>query len=420
MKFSFVLAFVAIVSLPLAVIAQQTSEVSVTPCNAETSPRPTLRVKQIKADTPTATEQQTFAGPDERPCDNARAESKDVAVQKPATIRFEGLTALTEQDLLRYLRAQRINLSVDLVTDRASVVKAETAIKNVLGDYGHRKAEVTSRLEPRDREPPIVTFVISEGLRFSISQIRFEGNRVFSEQLLALKMKECLAQLDKEAPNVYRSERFEYCLHLLSNSLRSQGYLQARLSEPRVEEVGEALVITVEANEGVLYRLGQLEIEGAYHVALQDIRNLLGMRTGDIANGEKLAKALYEDLRAVYGENGFIKYTAEIQPQFRMDADGGVVDFKITIDEGLRFKLGKISFKGNDLPESHLRQLLLLREGDFFNEKLFAQSVARINDMDWFNQIDKDKDADYRTNEEEGLVNIVIKLTRKDVSRNDQ
>jgi len=127
---------------------------------------------------------------------------------------------------------------------------------------------------------------------------------------------------------------------------------------------------------------------------------------------------MYEDLKAIYGDKGFIQYTAEIDPTFHSDpgAAEGIVDFKLFIEEGPRFRIRKISFKGGDLLESDLRQLLLVREGDVYSQKSFEESIRRINEMGWFNRVDKDKDVDYRTNEEEKLVDVVIKLTRRDIT----
>jgi outer membrane protein insertion porin family len=256
--------------------------------------------------------------------------------------------------------------------------------------------------------------------RLEVAEIRFEGNRVFSASMLTAKMKQCIASFQKDDPNILRSEVFDYCLHGMANYERSQGYLQARFGEPKKQQVGQALVVTIESTEGILYRVGNLEIEGAVHLPEAEIHKMLGMNRGDIASGEKIAKTFYEDVKAIYGDRGFIQYTAEIEPTFNSEpgAAEGVVDFKIIVDEGKQFTLRNISFKGDNLPESEVKQLLLVREGDVYSQKSFEESIRRINETGWFNRVDKDKDVDYRTNEEEKLVDIVIKLSKRDVTLN--
>ena len=253
--------------------------------------------------------------------------------------------------------------------------------------------------------------------RLEIAEIRFEGNRLFAGSVLTARVKQCIAGYQKDEPNIYRSEVFDYCLHGLANYERSQGYLQARFSEPKLQELGQSVIVTIESNEGILYRVGNVAIEGADHVPEAEIREMLGMNRGDVASAEKIAKTLYEDLKAVYGDKGFIQYTAEIDPTFRSEpgAEEGVADFTIIIDEGAQFRVRNISFKGKNLPEGFVRRFLLLREGDVYSQKSFEESIRRINALGMFNRVDKDKDVDYRTNEEEKVVDVVIKLSRLDM-----
>jgi outer membrane protein insertion porin family len=414
MKFSLFFALAVLVNLVPEATAQTVPPVVVVPCLNEASSSPTLRRRQIKPDDQPEREQ-TAALANANPCDNPSATSIGAMPGRPATIGFDGLTAVAESDVRKVLRERGVNRALDSAITSESLADAEVVLKSLLSDNGHRQAAVSSRVDQRTNESPVVTFVISEGPRFNISEIRFEGNRVFSEELLASEVNGCLAKHDKDRRNVYRSELFDYCMHLLANFERSQGYLQARFGEPRIEEVGEELIITISSNEGVLYRLGRVEIEGADHVAEQDVRAMMDIRAGDVVNGEKLAKALYEDLKAVYGEKGFIQYTAEIQPTFHNtpEASEGIVDFMVTVDEGRRFRIRKLAFKGENLPEHELRQMLLQGDGDVYNQKLFEQGVSRINETGLFEWVDKDKDVDYRTNEELDFVDVVIKLTRR-------
>src|SRR5260370_40517717 len=54
-----------------------------------------------------------------------------------------------------------------------------------------------------------------------------------------------------------------------------------------------------------------------------------------------------------------------------------------------------------------------MNEGDIYNQSNFEFSVLRLNQLGYFNPIDKDKDADFRTNEEEGLVDVTLKVSEK-------
>jgi hypothetical protein len=48
------------------------------------------------------------------------------------------------------------------------------------------------------------------------------------------------------------------------------------------------------------------------------IRNVIGLKPGDVADGQRIGKSLLKNLKA-YGGQGFIQYEAEPTPSFRDD-----------------------------------------------------------------------------------------------------
>src|SRR5213080_4628723 len=54
-----------------------------------------------------------------------------------------------------------------------------------------------------------------------------------------------------------------------------------------------------------------------------------------------------------------------------------------------------------------------MNEGDIYNQNTFEFSVIRLNQLGYFNPIDKDKDVDFRTNDEEGTVDVTVKVAEK-------
>jgi outer membrane protein insertion porin family len=415
-KLSLTLMIVGLLSFTSAALSQTVQSPVITkPCAGDELPgRPTLKVRRPADEKPSpANGDETVAG--EEPCDPARKEADSAANQKAAKVSFEGLSSISESDLRKLLREKRIAVSTEPSLETESVKKAEQAIREFLVSRGHMHAEVSSRLDKVGDDGRNLTFVVSEGPRLRIAEIRFEGNRIFSSQLLVEKMKEYLAGFEESRHAGYDAEIFDYCLHRLNNFVRGQGYLQASFRDPKIEESNGGLIVTVFGNEGALYRLGKLEVEGSSLLSPEQIVAMLGQKSGDIANGERLSKFLYEELKAYYGERGYIQYTAEVTPEFnlRPGESEGVVDLEVGIDEGRRFRLFAIDFQGSNLPEKELQQLMPLHKGDVYNQRLFEESIHRLNNTGLFEEIDPDKDADFRTNEEEGLVQIVVKLTTK-------
>lgn len=341
-------------------------------------------------------------------CDEALAEIERLKASRTA-IRFEGLRTFGDFELLKVLREAGVGTDGTLPFTPDLVNKAKTAIQDHLASRGHSHATIVAEV---DEDSRALNLVIDEGKRISIAEIRFEGNKVFSSEQLGSQMNQCLADYKDYG---YDAEIFEDCLHRLENFVRSKGYLQATFDDPEKKETEDGLVMTIHANEGFLYRLGKMTIEGSTFFSSERIRAALALQKGDIADGGKIGKALFEDLKRQYGNNGYIQYTADINPTFRNNprhVDEGIVDVDVMIDEGKQFKLRSIKLLGSELPQKQLRDLLLIRDGDIFNQQLYDDWVEKLNASDLLDSIDWTRDADFRTDEEHGLIDIVIKLNR--------
>ena len=327
------------------------------------------------------------------------------------TMKFEGLVNSKESDLRRYLEEQQEDVKKSFLSPGPEYFDAVAAlIKTYLAASGYLNAKVSLRAAQANGESFEVVFLIDEGVRPSISEYRFEGNRVFSSATLAENLRECMMRYARDH---YESEISEYCIRKLADYERGSGYLQAHFGDPKIVDVNGGLVITIPAEEGVLYRVGDIKFDGDLLTPADKLPALCPIKKGDIANGELLAKWLFQDLKQLYGERGYIQYTAEVNPQFRTPPGAeGVVDLAITIDAGRRFKVHRIRFAGDNIPDN-LLELMLLHDCDIYDQSLFEKSIDKLNNTGLFEFIDKDKDTDYESNEEEGLLDITIKLTRK-------
>ncbi|HVQ39904.1 MAG TPA: outer membrane protein assembly factor BamA [Pyrinomonadaceae bacterium] len=353
-------------------------------------------------------------------------------------LQFDGLKSVPESDVLKAFRERRVGISKESIYDP---VKARTAIrvlKELLAAKGHPNATIEQRREEVSNTSTALTFVVNEGERVRVVEIQFEGNTVFSDGALrgAMKyVKEAGLITRFKGQDILHREKLDFDLRNVDNYMRSKGYLQARHGEPRVESTGprrtgfpilplpllssvdEGLRVTVPIVEGKLYRIGEMKIEGNSIFSEPSVRAVIGLNKGDVANGEKIGKALFENLKKYYGQQGFIEYTAEPTPAFKdnpQKPEEGIVDFVITIEEGKQFSLRRLEFIGNTFTRDNvLRREVLLNEGDIYNQTAWEYSIIKLNQLGYFDPIDKDKDADFKTNEEEATVDVNLKVTER-------
>lgn len=240
--------------------------------------------------------------------------------------------------------------------------------------------------------------------------IVFEGNTTISKEELQDVTNKCFATSRS------RESYVDYCLWKVKSYLGAKGYLQAKLGTSTEQKSNQGPKLTVPIDQGPLFRLGKIEIEGSTVFTPTHLRAMLRLQADDIADSEKLSEWANQTLKKLYSEHGYIQYTAELEPKYRSEAGGqeGILDLLVNIDEGKKFKVKSINFEGNgDVAADWLLREMLLRKGEAFNQQLFEDSVRKLNQTALFETIDHDKDVDYRTDQKSPLLDITIHLKRK-------
>jgi outer membrane protein insertion porin family len=307
---------------------------------------------------------------------------------------FKGLKSVGEADVLKEFREQRVGVSKETTYDPVKINNAKRVLSELLAQHGHPNATINANVEEVSQTSVAVTFDIDEGERVRVVDIEFEGNEHFSDGELRGAMK-----LVKEAglisrfkgQDILHLEKLDYDLHKnVVDYMRSKGYLEARTGEPKVEGLGpkrtgfpilplpiisstdEGLRVTIPVIEGRLYRLGQIKIEGNSIYSEEVIRQVIGLKSGEVANGARITKALSEDLKNLYGRSGFIQYEYDVTPEFKPNTqkpDEGIADFTIAITEGKQFTLRRLEFLGNTYTRDNvLRREVAVNEGDIFDK----------------------------------------------------
>jgi outer membrane protein insertion porin family len=357
-------------------------------------------------------------------------------------LQFDGLKAVPESEILKAFREQRVGISKEAIYNPVNAQKGIRVIREQLASKGYPNAKVTVKDEEVSATSTAITFLVEQGYRSRIIDIDFEGNSVFKDGELRGQL-----QLVKETGLISRFKgqdildlrKLQYDLRKnVQSYMFSKGYFQARIGEPQVVGLGykrtgppllgsfpiplittkdDTLKIIVPVTEGKVFRVGELKVEGNSIFSEQQILSYVGLKKGEIADGKRLQDAVYEDLKKVYGSQGFVLYNAEFDPVFKdnpANPNEGIVDVTITIDEGKQFRLRRLEFSGNTFTRDKiLRREVLINEGDIYNQIALETSVIRLNQTGYFDPIDKDADVEIRTDEEQGDVDLVVKVKEK-------
>ena len=303
--------------------------------------------------------------------------------------------------------------------------------------YGRQFATVRTEVRPIPPAAVGLTFVIKEGPKVKVGKITFEGNKHVKSRVLRSAMKNLKPIglphsifLENLFAKTYDATKLDEDTERVREELQDLGYFTAVVQTPqtRIHDTGhtgfhvpllqsgpgKAVDLTIPIEEGERYRLGGITFKN--NKALNNakaLRGLFPIKDGDIADRSKIAKGL-ENLRKAYGQFGYINFTAIPTP--RPDEAKKLLYFDIDIDEGKPFTVRRIEFTGNTTTRDKvIRREIALEEGQVYNQAAWEQSLLRLNQLGYFDQLKPDDPdvTDRHLDDKEGTVDLTLKVKEK-------
>lgn len=253
-------------------------------------------------------------------------------------------------------------------------------------------------------------FSVDRGPIGRVSDIRFDGVKNFTEDELIGVMKSCL----KDNWGRYDLPHINYCSQKEARTyMSSAGYFQAKIRIARRRFAKDAVELVFNVDEGIRYRINEISVTGTKVFTDKEVLEMLGVRSGDIANGKKLWDFIAKTLERKYKDQGYIHYSAEFEPRYHpptLEGLDGTVDIDLAIDEGSQFRVSRIEFSGVEQGQK-LLQKFSLKVNEIFSQTKFENDIKKLNESELFNFIDTDRDVEMRVSEESSDIHILIKVT---------
>lgn len=279
-----------------------------------------------------------------------------------AEVRLIGNQAISATRILPRLKTWRTATLLGVFDGRFENEELREDVRNLTDYYreqGYAEVAIAAK-EHREAgsNNVICDFIIEEGPHYTI---RLVGNKHFSRFRLRKEM--VLFEVGNLGSIGQR--------RTVQNIRRR--YLKAGFAEVKVlsketlrQEQGLARQeIAIEIEEGPRHIVSALNIQGNVHLSSEALRKQMLTRTsGLLRSGAFVAETLREDVTAVtalYRSHGFLN--VQVKPEVQTAQDAGVT-VTLTIDEGVRTLVGRISRQGGDgLPEDPLAIPLDLQAG---------------------------------------------------------
>lgn len=231
-------------------------------------------------------------------------------VREKPTIRsidYKGLSSISQSDVLERFKKAKLPLSIESSYDPARVIRAEVVLRQLLSEHGRQFAVVNAQVQQIPPASVGITFTIKEGPKIKVGDIRFKGNKHVSRRELRAAMKN---------------------LHPIGipKSIFLENIFARTFDASKLEEDAERVRIAYREH-------------GYFKVVVEDPKT---------------------DLR---DKNGGLRIP------FVQKGGGKVMDITMAVEEGEKYKLKEIKFKGNKaiLNTALLRSVFPIKDGDTFD-----------------------------------------------------
>ena len=267
----------------------------------------------------------------------------------------------------------------------AKISRARRKLLQLYRDKGYLLAEIKPEIIPDKERPDRVTvrFKIREGNKVQVKKIRFHGNKAFSDKKLKKKMKEIKEDTWWRGAD-FDPEKYRTAKQNIIDFYRSQGFRDIEIVRDSLYYGPEKkdMFIDIWVNEGTRYYIGEIEFEGNKIYTEEQLRQVVGLKPGDVYNAEKLQKAVSENLGSLYYDAGYIY--AGITPKEVVVAPD-TVNIKFMISEGTAVKIHSIKIVGNTrTKEKVIRRELYVLPGQVFSRDLLMRSAREVWVLNYF------------------------------------
>ncbi len=301
-------------------------------------------------------------------------------------VQVVGNRSIPDKDLAAVVR-----IDPGVPIDEYELGRAERAIEELYRKRGYYLVDVTVDREELERDN-VVLFLIREGGRISVTDIRFEGNVSFAPRELRPEITTKVRGIFNRGP--LDNEILDADVNALVKFYRDRGYLDVR-ADRRITPSpnGREAIVTYLIEEGPLYSLRSLIMvtpgipEGqSASISKDQAIGLMKVKPGDVYSVRDIQASILS-IREAYWELGHPEAQVNAQ-ELRVPGERPEVDLMLTVREGPSVLVGEVIIQGNNITKQRVirRQLQAadIRPERPLNQGALDLAERRLNSLRLF------------------------------------
>lgn len=249
--------------------------------------------------------------------------------------------------------------------DEALVLQSTQRIKS----FYQRQGNYHVKIDWEDQDNAGVqtlTLRIDPGPEYTLKEVDFTGNQAFGDERLAELMTTAGRSLINLGSGRLVDSELQRDLENIRSFYALQGYGQAEVGPPRIDERERELRLEIPVVEGPRQQVVDLRFEGIEALDLGALRDNLPLRAGGPFHPFLLEQTL-NSLRQAYKDKGYAE--AQVSAGVEWNEDRTLADVTIRALEGEQMILDRVIVRGNQRTESEvIKRTLGVTPGDPISE----------------------------------------------------
>ncbi len=268
----------------------------------------------------------------------------------------------------------------------------ELTIRRYYQEKGRLNAKTKSIIKPDTirGNNAVLQVIVDKGEKVKVNKIILNGIDESQRSLILRKIKNTKQQRFGRIfkPSKFVPKKWDEDKVKLLEAMNKLGYRDFQLKSDSIGNVNnEAINLVLNIEQGRKYYYRSIRFEGNFIYPDSLLRDVLGVKKGDVYNTEELDKKMNsnpgEDLSSVYMDNGYLYYRAD---PIESAIEGDSIDLTIRISEGKQATINKVTLNGNTKTSDHvvMREIRTL-PGQKFNKSAIIRTVRELSTIGYFN-----------------------------------
>ena len=313
-------------------------------------------------------------------------------LERPSIESFElkGNKDIKTEELTKSLR--NVGLATGKTFDRSVLEDVRQFLTDQYFSRGKYAVKIDTTVEDLPENRVRVKIDIKEGKRARIRQINVVGNKSFDEEEIReafeLKTPNWLSWYRQD--DRYSRENLQGDLEKLRSFYMDRGYANFDVESTQVAIAPEKddIFITLNVNEGEVFKLGAVKLAGTFVVPEEEMRELLLVKPGETFSKKQIT-ATQELMQNRLGLDGYA--FAKVDPVPTPDPKTGKVDLTFFVDPGNRVYVRDVLFKGvTKIDDDVLRREMRQLEGAWLSNLLVERSKQRIQRLPFIEKVESE------------------------------